>query len=70
MPGWIVAVGLLAAGLLAFVIGIARAKAVSAAKKERLHSRTGYYGSYLLVLVTIVPLVFVALWSAIAPQVI
>lgn len=65
-----IAVTLLIAGLVAFLLGLFRAKGVARSGKERLHSLPGYHGGFLFILVAVLPLIIVGLWALIAPQVI
>jgi phosphate transport system permease protein len=59
---------LIAAALVAFIIGFWRAKALAHGKESRLHSRPGYHGGYLA-LWTALPAILVLLaWSAIEPR--
>lgn len=62
--------GLVVAGLVAYFVGVWRSKAVGNKSTERLHSRPGYYGGYLL-LWTMLPALFITLvWAAAQPIVI
>lgn len=60
--------GICALALLGYVVGSSRARA--AARTPGSHSRPGYHGAYVLITTALPALLVVALWSAVAPQVI
>ena len=65
-----IVLGLVVAGLVAYFIGLLRARSVAHKSPDRLHSRPGYYGGYLLVW-TILPALIVTLaWAAAEPIVV
>jgi phosphate transport system permease protein len=66
----VIILGLIVATLLAFGLGVSRANALAKKGDAQLHSRPGYYGTYLA-LWTLLPALFVTLlWSAAQPSVI
>jgi phosphate transport system permease protein len=62
--------GLLVASLIAFVIGVSRANALAKRGDATLHSRPGYYGTYLALWTLLPALIVTCLWSAAEPTVI
>ncbi len=71
MATQLIVLGLLIAGLIAFILGVARAKAAAnAAPSVKMHSRLGYYGAYCLIWTAIPALIVTLLWSALSPAVI
>jgi phosphate transport system permease protein len=61
---------LVIASLVAFAIGLTRANALARKGDVQLHSRAGYYGTYLA-LWTLLPALFVVfVWSAVEPSLI
>lgn len=63
-----VIIALLALGVLAFIVGVSRAR--SASRAGKLHSRLGYYGAYLASWTVIPALIVVLLWTASSPRII
>ncbi len=61
---------LIAAGVPAFIIGIAKASRLARPDPRDLHSRPGYYGGYLAIWTVLPALVMLAVWSLAAPVVI
>ncbi|HZV20902.1 MAG TPA: phosphate ABC transporter permease subunit PstC, partial [Hyphomicrobiales bacterium] len=55
---------LFAAAILAFAIGVARARAVAGGKIYLLHSRPGYYGGYLALWTFLPPALILTTWAA------
>ena len=65
-----IVLGLLAAGFCAFVLGVWRARRKALTSEARMHSRPGYYGTYLA-LWTVLPALGVTLvWATAEPMVI
>ncbi|MGE0628544.1 MAG: phosphate ABC transporter permease subunit PstC [Hyphomicrobiaceae bacterium] len=62
MSVWIIVGPLLAAGFAALLIGNARARAAVGGELANLHSRLGYYGTYLAILTALPALLALALW--------
>ncbi|MEO1610181.1 MAG: phosphate ABC transporter permease subunit PstC [Pseudomonadota bacterium] len=69
--------GLLIAGLIAFFLGIARARAAANKFPEikmhsrlgyKMHSRLGYYGAYCLIWTAIPAIILTLLWGAFSPN--
>lgn len=64
-------IALLIAGLLAFFIGVAKARAAARSQEGvKLHSRLGYYGAYLLIWTALPALIVTLLFAATSPTVI
>ncbi len=64
-------VGLLIAGLVAFLVGVAKARAAASKHQGiKLHSRLGYYGAYLLIWTVLPALIVALLWGATSPRVV
>ena len=62
---------LLVFGILAFIVGVTRARAVGKRNPDmKMHSRLGYYGAYLLIWTALPAIVISLLWSAISPGVV
>jgi len=57
-------------GAVGYLVGAARSRNVVAGETSKLHSRPGYYGSYVLVWATIPALLVLAVWVFTAPVVI
>lgn len=70
MSTYVIVSGLLVAGVIAAIVGIWRAKAVADRSIARLHSRTGYYGGYLLVWTVLPALLVTLIWAAVQPIVV
>jgi len=67
----LIVLGLLIAGLIAFVLGVARAKAAAKSSPDvKMHSRIGYYGAYCLVWTAVPALIVTLLWGIISPSVV
>ncbi len=66
----VIMLGLLIAGLFAFGLGVSRANALAKKGDAQLHSRPGYYGSYLALWTLLPAMIFVLLWSAVEPKVV
>jgi phosphate transport system permease protein len=62
--------GLLATGFAAFVLGVWRARAQALSSEARMHSRPGYYGTYLAIWTVLPALVVTLVWAAAEPAVI
>lgn len=62
--------GIIVAGLIAYIVGVWRAKSVGNKSTERLHSRPGYYGGYLFLWTMLPALIVTLLWAAAQPIVI
>jgi phosphate transport system permease protein len=60
--------GLGVASLIAFAIGVSRANALAKRGDAQLHSRPGYYGSYLALWTLLPALIVTCLWSAAEPS--
>lgn len=56
--------GLLVAALLAFGLGLSRANALAKKGDAHLHSRAGYYGTYLALWTLLPALIVLGIWSA------
>lgn len=54
-------------GVIGYVVGGARARAIVAGETSQLHSRPGYYGSYILIWAVIPALLLLAAWSLVSP---
>jgi len=59
----------IALGLVGWFLGNWRARASVGGKTSDLHSRPGYYGSYVLLWTTLPAFLLIVLWASIAPQV-
>ncbi|QBK29474.1 phosphate ABC transporter permease subunit PstC [Roseitalea porphyridii] len=57
-------------GAVGYLVGAARSRNVVAGETSKLHSRPGYYGSYVLIWATIPALLVLAAWVFTAPVVI
>ena len=57
----------LALGAIGYMVGMQRARSVVAGETSQLHSRPGYYGSYILVWTVSPAIALLAAWSAISP---
>ncbi|WP_306119988.1 MULTISPECIES: phosphate ABC transporter permease subunit PstC [unclassified Roseitalea] len=55
---------------IGYVVGLQRARSVVGGETAQLHSRPGYYGSYVLVWTCLPALLVLAVWAATAPIVI
>jgi phosphate transport system permease protein len=64
----IIILGLIVASLLAFGLGVSRANALSKKGDAQLHSRPGYYGTYLALWTLLPALLVTLLWSAAEPS--
>ncbi|CFX13134.1 ABC transporter permease [Candidatus Filomicrobium marinum] len=56
--------GLLIAAALAYIVGIVRCRASTGGDVAKLHSRTGYYGSYLAIWTVLPALFLTIIWAA------
>jgi phosphate transport system permease protein len=56
--------GLLIIAVVAYILGITRARAAVSGEVSKLHSRLGYYGSYLAIWAVVPALLVTALWAA------
>ncbi|HFB2048461.1 MAG TPA: hypothetical protein TECP_00815 [Hyphomicrobiaceae bacterium MAG_BT-2024] len=64
-----IVLGLVVAGLIAFIVGVARIKiATNINPTIKMHSRVGYYGTYSLIWTTVPALIVTLLWSSISPH--
>jgi phosphate transport system permease protein len=54
---------LLIFGLVAYLAGFQKAKSTAGGDQSRLHSRTGYYGSYTAIWTALPAMILVAIWS-------
>jgi phosphate transport system permease protein len=70
VPTYVIILGLLIAGVIAFLIGAWRAKSVADQSINRLHSRTGYYGGYLAIWTVLPALIVTILWAVAQPIVV
>ena len=71
MSTQIIVLALLVAGIVAFFIGVARARSAARANPDvKLHSRFGYYGAYALICTALPGIILALLWSAISPGVV
>jgi len=70
LPASIILLGLCIAALLAFAIGVSRANALVKKGDVPLHSRPGYYGTYLALWTLLPALIATLAWSAAEPTVI
>ena len=66
----VIILGLLIAGLIVFLVGMARARAANKSSGEPLHSRPGYHGAYLLIWTVLPALLVTLLWAAAEPTVV
>ena len=64
----VIILGLIVAGLLAFGLGVSRANALAKKGDAQLHSRPGYYGTYLALWTLLPALLVTLLWSAAEPS--
>jgi phosphate transport system permease protein len=65
-----IVLGLLAAGFLAFVLGVWRARSKALTSEARMHSRPGYYGTYVALWTVLPALVVTLVWATAEPIVI
>ena len=63
------ALAVLAVGIGAYVVGIARARELAAGKLSALHSRPGYHGALASLFAVVPALALVALWAVIEPAI-
>ncbi len=71
MSTHITLLALMVAGLLAFFVGVARARAASRKHTDiKMHSRLGYYGAYCLIWTALPAIILTLLWSVISPAVV
>ncbi len=70
MSIFVILLGLLVAGVIAYVIGVQRARSVASKSIARLHSRTGYYGGYLATWTVLPALIVTLVWAAAQPVVV
>ena len=66
----VIILGLIVAALLAFGLGVSRANALAKKGDAQLHSRPGYYGTYLALWTLLPALIVTLLWTAAEPTVI
>jgi phosphate transport system permease protein len=66
----VIILGLIVATLLAFGLGVSRANALAKKGDATLHSRPGYYGTYLALWTLMPALIATLLWSAAEPTVV
>lgn len=64
MSGLTILAILLAAAIVAYIIGFMRARSVCEGNVSQLHSRTGYYGAYAGIWTALPAVLVLALWSA------
>jgi phosphate transport system permease protein len=64
----VIILGLIVAALLAFGLGVSRANALAKKGDAQLHSRPGYYGTYLALWTLLPALLVTLLWSAAEPS--
>ncbi|MBO6637034.1 MAG: phosphate ABC transporter permease subunit PstC [Roseitalea sp.] len=57
-------------GAVGYLAGMARARTIVGGETARLHSRPGYYGSFILVWAVLPALLLLAAWSVVAPTLI
>lgn len=53
-----------------FIIGLMKARALAKNNPRALHSRPGYYGGYIAIWSALPALIFLLIWSALAPAVV
>ncbi|MEL6436951.1 MAG: phosphate ABC transporter permease subunit PstC [Pseudomonadota bacterium] len=56
--------------IIGYVVGMQRSRSVVAGETSKLHSRPGYYGSFVFILTSLPALALLAIWSAASPMVI
>ena len=66
----VIILGLIVAALLAFGVGVSRANAMAKKGDAQLHSRPGYYGTYLALWTLLPALIVTLIWTAAEPTVI
>ena len=66
----VIILGLIVASLLAFGLGVSRANALAKKGDAQLHSRPGYYGTYLALWTLLPALIVTLLWTAAEPKVV
>jgi len=62
--------GLIAAGVIAFIVGASRAGSLAKRGDAHLHSRPGYYGTYFALCTVLPALLLTLAWTAIEPTVV
>ena len=70
MPLSMIAVIVLALGAIAFAAARSKARLFKPVGTERLHSRPNYHAAHMLLWVVVPALIFVAMWSFVAPRLI
>jgi phosphate transport system permease protein len=56
--------------VVAFFVGLARARIAARGKERPLHSRPGYYGGYLALWTSLPPIIVLLIWAAVSPRLI
>jgi phosphate transport system permease protein len=66
----VILLGLIVASLLAFALGVSRANSLAKKGDAHLHSRPGYFGTYLALWTLLPALIVTLLWTAAEPKVV
>ena len=63
-------VSLFGLAVVAFFVGLARARIAARGKERPLHSRPGYYGGYLALWTSLPAVIVLLIWAAVSPRLI